>query len=248
MTLDGTIRELAQTMGADFFGVADLSPAHGAILDQGGPAIAEFPRAISVGIALLHPIVDQLPQRDDPTVAMTYRHHCYDLVNQRLDHIASRLSSMLQREGYKALPVPASQTVDNDRLCGIFSNKMAAHLSGLGWIGKSCLLVTPEAGPRTRWATVLTNAPLKGTGEPMDQRCGSCQECVDICPPRAFTGEPFREEESRDVRFAVQECKRYFDEMKEATGVPVCGLCLYVCPFGKKQGEKAKQKGGDPGR
>jgi len=36
--------------------------------------------------------------------------------------------------------------------------------------------------------------------------------------------------------------------MKEATGVPVCGLCLYVCPFGKKQGEKAKQKGGDPGR
>jgi len=234
MELNGRVRELAETMGADFFGVGDLSPAYKAVLAQGGPVLAEFPWAIAIGIALFHSIVDQLPQRADCTVAMSYKHHCYDLVNQRLDHITSRLSSVLQREGYRALPVPASQTVDDERLCGVFSHKMGAHLAGLGWIGKSCLLVTPEVGPRVRWATVLTDAPLEVTGEPMDERCGTCEACVEICPTRAFTGQPFRDEDPRDVRYAAHKCERYFAKMKKTTEFPTCGLCLYVCPHGRE--------------
>jgi epoxyqueuosine reductase QueG len=244
MELDGKARTLAERMGAVFFGVADLSPAREAILVQGGRMIAEFPRAISLGIALLHPVVDQLSQRAIHAVAMNYRHHCYDVVNQRLDHAASRLSGVLQREGFRALPVPASQTVDSERLCGIFSHKMAAHLAGLGWIGKSCLLVTPEVGPRVRWATVLTDAPLRVTGEPMDERCGACQQCVEICPPRAFTGQPFRAKEPREARFEAHKCDQYFDDMKETTGMSVCGLCLYICPHGRESRPSAQQKGG----
>lgn len=247
MELDGKVRELAEAMGADFYGVADLSLAYRDILTQGGPVIAEFPWAISIGIALVDSIVDQLPQRADRAVAMSYRHHCYDLVNQRLDHIASRLTSVLQHGGYRALPVPATQTVDDKRLCGVFSNKMGAHLAGLGWIGKSCLLVTPEVGPRVRWATVLTDTPLEVTGEPMDERCGECQQCVDICPPGAFTGQPFREEEPRDVRFKAHKCKQYFTEMEETTGLSVCGLCLYVCPHGRKQEAPQNRKEGGQG-
>ena len=231
--LDHRTRQLAEAQGANFFGVADLSPARSAILAQGGPVIASFPRAISVGIALLHPVVDQLPRHTERAVAMSYKHHCYDVVNQRLDHITYRLSGTLQLEGHKAWPVPASQTVDDDRLLGVFSNKMAAHLAGLGWIGKSCLLVTPEVGPRVRWATVLTDAPLSATGGPTSERCGECQECVNVCPAHAFTGQPFHASERREARFAVHKCHTYFDQMKETTGVPVCGMCLYVCPYGK---------------
>ncbi len=234
MGLNQNVRGLADVMGIDFFGVADLSPAYQAIVDQGGPVIAEFPRAVSIGITLLHSIVDQLPQRVDPAVTMNYRHHAYDLVNQRLDHITSRLSSMLQSEGSRALPVPASQTVDDERLCGVFSHKMAAHLAGLGWIGKSCMLVTPEVGPRVRWATVLTDAQLEVTGEAMDECCGTCQECVDICPPKAFTGQPFRDGEPRHVRFEAHKCKKYRTVKEDAKGLSVCGLCLYVCPPGRK--------------
>src|SRR3990172_3467046 len=163
MDLNHKMREIAETWGADFFGVADASLAHEAILEQGGPVVAAYPRAISVGIALLHTIVDQLPQRADRAVAVSYRHHAYDLVNQRLDLVTSRVSSFLQREGYSALPIPASRRVDEERICAAFSHKLAAHLSGLGWIGKCCLLVTPEVGPRVRWATVLTDAPLQAT-------------------------------------------------------------------------------------
>ena len=234
MRHDNRIRDLASTWGADFFGVADLSLAHDAILAQGGPALAPYPRAVSIGITLFHAMVDQLPARAEQAVALGYRHHCYDLINQRLDLIASRLSSVLQRDGYRALPVPASQQID-ERLCALFSHKMAAHLAGLGWIGKSCLLVTPEMGPRVRWASVLTDAPLTPTGEPIQERCGTCGECVDICPVKAFTGQPFRENEARETRYDANKCDHYFAQMKKKDAeLAVCGLCLFICPHGRQ--------------
>jgi epoxyqueuosine reductase QueG len=234
MELDNWSMESAQAWGADFFGVADVSPAHDAILAQGGPVIADYPRAVSLGIGLLHAIVDQLPRRAERAVAANYRYHAYDLINQRLDLIASRLSGVLQHEGYRALPIPASQRVDDERLCAAFSHKMAAHLAGLGWIGKSCLLVTPQMGPRVRWATILTDAPLRVTGQPMDEQCGDCVQCVEICPVQAFTGRPFREDEPREARYAASKCDRYFARLEEqSAGLAVCGLCLYVCPHGR---------------
>jgi epoxyqueuosine reductase len=238
MDLDRRIKDLAETWGADFYGVADLAPAQAAILAQGGPVLAAYPRAIAVGIALMHSIVDQLPQRDQRAVAVNYLHHGYDVINARLDLLTSRLGNRLQRDGYQALPIPASRRVDHPRLSGAFSHKLAAHLAGLGWIGKSCLLVTPEAGPRVRWATVLTDAPLP-VGAPMDVRCGTCRQCVDICPVQAFTGEPFRADEPREKRFDAAKCDRYFVTMRQADSeLAVCGLCLYVCPHGKRRPAK----------
>ncbi|MBN1139116.1 MAG: epoxyqueuosine reductase [Anaerolineae bacterium] len=228
------LQSLAETWGADFFGVADLSLAYESIRDQGGPEIAAYPRAISVGISLFDGIVDQLPRRAERAVAVNYRHHAYDLVNQRLDLLVSRLSSVLQGEGHQVYPVPASKSVDDERLCGIFSHKLAAHLAGMGWIGKSCLLVTPQRGPRVRWATILTTAPLEPAGAPMAERCGNCTQCVDACPVGAFNGEPFRAGEPREVRFDAHACDHYFDELQADGRVAVCGLCLYVCPHGRK--------------
>jgi epoxyqueuosine reductase QueG len=236
MTLQGErIRELADSMGADFFGVADLAPARDAIVAQGGEVIGAFPRAISIGIALPHSVVDQLPNRQERAVAINYRHHGYDVINQRLDLITSRLASLLQRDGHRVMPIPASRRIDAERICGAFSHKMGAHLAGLGWIGKSCLLVTPEVGPRARWATVLTNAPFSATGRSMEERCGECRECVDICPVRAFTGKSFREEEPREVRYDAGKCDRYLEAMKQKDPeLAVCGMCLYVCPHGRR--------------
>ena len=229
------LKQIADTSGADFFGVADLAPARDAILAQGGAAVADYPRALSVGIALLHTIVDQLPQRAERALAIGYRQHAYDVVNLRLDLIASQLGSRLQREGYRAYPVPASRRVDDARLCAIFSHKLAAHLAGLGWIGKSCLLVTPQAGPRVRWVSVLTDAPLPAAAQPMEDRCGGCRQCVDICPVQAFTGQPFRAGEPRAARYDAHKCDRYFEEMKiRDVESAVCGLCLYVCPYGRR--------------
>jgi epoxyqueuosine reductase QueG len=238
MKLDNMIRELAGELGVDFFGVADLSPARAEILRQGGEDVASYPRAVTFGIALFDSIVDRLPMRDEErVVTINYLHHCYDVVNARLDVVASRIASALQGEGYRTLPMPASERHARERICAQFSHKLAAHLAGLGWIGKSCLLITPEVGPRARWGTVLTDAPLAPTGVPMDERCGACTECVDICPQQAFTGQPFREDEPREVRYDAAACERYFKEGESQEGRVACGLCIYSCPWGKRRSQ-----------
>jgi epoxyqueuosine reductase len=235
MDFENQIVDSAMGWGADYFGIADLSPAHDAILEQSGTELAQYPRSISVGIALFHTIVDQLFRRPDRAVAVSYRSHCYDVINVRLDQIISRVASILQRKGYRAFPIPAAKRVDDDRICAIFSHKLSAHLAGLGWIGKNCLLITPDMGPRVRWATVLTDAPLTKAGIPMDERCGDCRECVDICPVRGFTGQPFRADEPRAARFDASKCDQYFSTMKAKDAeTAVCGLCLYTCPYGRR--------------
>ncbi len=235
MDLEDQLRDSVTDWGADYFGIADLTPARDAVLEQGGTEIARYSRSISVGIALFHPIVNQLFQRPDRTVAASYRSHCYDVINARLDLIISRAASILQRMGHRAFPIPASKRVDDERICAVFSHKLSAHLAGLGWIGKNCLLITPDMGPRVRWATVLTDAPLAITGSPLDNRCGDCHECVDICPVRSFTGQPFRAEEPRAARFDAGKCDQYFSNMEEKDPeTAVCGLCLYTCPYGRQ--------------
>jgi epoxyqueuosine reductase len=235
MDLDNFIAEIPEKFKVSYVGVAALAPAYDFILQQGGDYIAQFPVAISMGIALPNAIVDLLPRRKEKAVRVSYRHHAYDMINQRLDIAASEVAWFLQRAGNQAFPVPASKRADDERICASFSHKLGAHLSGLGWIGKSCLLVTPDHGPRVRWVTVLTDAPLHPTGEPMQDRCGDCTQCVDICPLHAFTGKQFISDEPREVRYKADLCDRYLGSMESQGDLRVCGLCLYVCPFGRNK-------------
>lgn len=232
-TLDGRLREQALSLGADFFGVADLSLARDAVEEQGGEMLTQFPHAISIGVMMPSAIVDQIVRQGDRAALIAYRSHSYSILNTRLNQTVSRLSGLLQRDGYRAFPIAAAERANGKDLHGLLSHKLAAHLAGLGWIGKSCLLVTPEVGPRVRWASVLTDAPLV-TGQPLAERCGKCTECVDICPVHAFTGRNFSPDEPREARYDAHKCHAYLMQRDEQIGVRVCGLCVYVCPHGRR--------------
>jgi epoxyqueuosine reductase len=237
MGLADTLEKASKRRGIDCFGVASLASAREFIVRQGGDSIAAFPTAISIGIVLPGAIVDLLPKREEPGIRQAYRHHAYDVVNQRLDAAASELASAIQRAGSRAFPIAAAQRMDGKGLHGLFSHKIAAHLAGLGWIGKSCLLVTLEHGPRVRWATVLTDASLlPSSARSVADRCGDCRACVDACPVQAFTGKPFKSDETREARFDAKKCDAYFNAMEERGQVKVCGMCLYACPFGIRLG------------
>jgi len=112
---------------------------------------------------------------------------------------------------------------------------LVAHLAGLGWIGKSCLLITPQYGPRVRLASILTDAPLE-SGELLPSECGGRRDCVEVCPPKAITGVPFRPSEPRDVRFRAQLCRDYSRRRAQLLGEGICGLCVYICPYGRREG------------
>ena len=222
------LRAMALREGADLCGVADLTPARDFIVAQGGAYLANFPRAVSVAIALSPAIVAGLGRREDNALAQTYHEYIYGIVNRKLNEVALRLTNALLREGHGAYLVPSSQTLDAANHAGLFSHKLAAHLGGLGFIGRGCLLVTSQFGARVRLATVLTDAPLPPDG-PAIGACGECRRCVDICPPHAFSGAEFRPEDPRDVRMNATLCRRYLDHREKTVGRAVCGLCVSVC-------------------
>jgi epoxyqueuosine reductase QueG len=191
MNLEKKLKEEATALGATHFGIADLSlTKSGAITPYETRLISEYPVAVSIGVPLITSIVDRISDQTDIFALRNYGFHVYQVVNSLIDQITRRLSSILTHEKFSALAVPSSQEVDAKNHYGIFSNKMAASLSGFGWIGKSCLLITPGLGPRVRWGTTLTNAQLK-TGTPMKVKWGKCIKCVEAGPPQAFIGKNF---------------------------------------------------------
>lgn len=232
MSLNRKIHRFVKTLNINYFGISDLSPAGDFIHNQGGSILDEFKFCVSIGIILPDSIVEQLPFRSNKAVSVNYRFHAYEIINARLDNNTSVLSDYIQGLGYNAMPIVAAERCDDDRICAVFSHKLGAHLSGLGWIGKNCLLITPMNGPRVRWSSVLTDAPLAPTGKPTDENCGDCFECVNICPVNAFSGRNFRQNEPREMRFDAQKCYDYFMRMKNRGDIQVCGMCLYACPYG----------------
>jgi epoxyqueuosine reductase QueG len=212
--------------GADLFGVADLAPAADFLASHGDPIVTRYPRAVSIGMRLNDSIVDA-HDPDEPRGRSLYWHHVYDVVSANLNFLSYDVARWLTDRGYDTLPVPASMPYDLKRFQGIISNKLPAHLAGLGWIGKSCLLLTEEFGPRVRFATILTDAPLE-TGSPVDQPCGKCRACIEACPVGAFTGVEFDPAEDVDVRFDTRKCSEYRLEHP-------CGRCVSSCPKGKKR-------------
>ncbi|MGE5577534.1 MAG: 4Fe-4S double cluster binding domain-containing protein [Syntrophothermus sp.] len=236
--LQKDLGQFALSQDVDLFGVADLAKAGSVLISQGNEYLAQFKRGLSVGIHLSDAVVDGLRYPDNKGLALTYRFHVYEVVNVHLDKIALGLVTRLQSAGFEAYPVPASETIDRGRFLGVLSHKLVANLAGLGWIGKNCLLVTPEFGPRVRFATVLTNAPLRPAAMRLESRCGACALCVEACPARAFTGAAFDPAEPREARFDPQACSDYSRRRKNEWGIELrgsfCGRCIYVCPWGRR--------------
>jgi epoxyqueuosine reductase len=224
------LESLAKDMGATYFGIAGLTSARQSITEQGGEFLSHFPRAVSHGFVLVDGVVNILANHQNIAALHNYWYYVYRIVNPRLDSISAMLAQSLEKAGFQAFVVPSSQTLDRTKLTGVFPHKLAANMAGLGWIGKSALLITPEHGPRVRWGTVLTDAPFT-VGISMDEMCSDCCECVNACPAHAFTGQAFDEPKGRSEIFAAEACDCYLSKRENLDRA--CGICVYICPFGR---------------
>jgi epoxyqueuosine reductase len=234
MEIKKEISRLARKKGADYFGVAGLSGAVNATSTlYEKKLVSKYPVAVSIGVSLLGGIVDGLADKDDVFALKNYWFHVYQVINPRINEITLEVGRALMNKGYNSLVVPASQTVDIAGLSGLFSHKKAASLAGLGWVGKSCLLITPDRGPRVRWGTVLTDAPLATDSPLPGNGCGGCRKCVVSCPAQAFSGKAWKASDSREERMDAKKCFTFLQvTRKQAAGIEACGICVYVCPFG----------------
>lgn len=197
------------------------------------PDLAQYHYAVTLMFRLSDAVVDEI----DGAPTYAYFQH-YRAANALLDRCALIACEMLRRDGARAYPIAASQSVHDrgDKYTGIYQHKSAAVAAGLGWIGKSALFVSPTYGPRVRLATVLTDMPLPVTGQPMESRCGDCRQCVEACPAGAVKGVNYVRGMVREEIFDAEKCSTH---MKKAYGHigrgAVCGLCMRACPHGKQR-------------
>lgn len=233
------LADAIKTFDVDYFGVADMTidKVHAYITKEFGEAMGAYPRAVSLGIALNNEIVDSCANHNDRAVMLNYEEQGYFVVNDQLNLAAFRAASFLQRKGFRAFPVQAT-ALPNFKSCNdIFPHKIAARYAGHGWIGKSSLLVTKDHGPRVRFITILTDAPLTPTcDKPMESKCGNCRMCVDACPVQAHSGRAFDEDDPIELRYERNKCEVYLNHTRPQNGMSnTCGLCVYVCPHGRKR-------------
>ncbi len=183
--------------------------------------------AISFSIPLSSAIVDGID--GEPT--HTYFHH-YRTVNALIDNLALKAGLILGGNGYKYVPIPASQSVNG--MQGVFSHKYAATLSGLGSIGKSGLFLSKKYGPRVRLGTILTDYEFEIENVFEESPCGDCRACVSACPAMAITGELWQAGDAREKIIDAKACSDYMKKNFQHIGRGVvCGICMKVCPKGK---------------
>ncbi len=186
-----------------------------------------LPFAVSFTVPLSEAIVDSI--NGEPT--HTYFHH-YRSVNALIDNVSLRAGIMLGKEGFRYVPVAASQSVNG--LQGIFSHKYAAYLAGLGYVGRSGLFISSENGPRVRLGTILTDYPFECNEELVPFGCGDCRLCTESCPAMAIRGEDWYPGIEREKIVDAKACSDYMKKAYQHIGRGVvCGICMRICNKGK---------------
>jgi epoxyqueuosine reductase QueG len=205
------------------------------LFKQGWPVIPQnllspYTYAVSIAVRLDNSIINDI--KDRPTIE--YAGH-YRTVNTFLDSITAELAKWITERGFAAKAIPASYIADEENLLGNISHKAVARMAGIGWQGKSLVIISPEYGPRIRLATVLTDMPLI-PDEPLKNRCGKCTACTDACPAGAIKNVSTNNRyENRDEALHFSRCAEKTLQFSKRPGIGgrICGVCIKVCPFGK---------------
>lgn len=209
----------------ELYGIADLEGIVTPADDTGG----HFPKAVSFSVLMDPAIMALVRNGPNQEYAEEYRR-----VNDRINRVASSIQSCIDDLGFRTRIIPASDRSDPVHIKGDFPHKTAATRAGLGWIGRSCLLITKRHGPWLRLGTVLTDLPVDCNTPITKHYCGKCQKCVDACPAGALIGRAWQPDVQREDLLDALRCdewkKKHYFQFNEGHN---CGICAAFCPFGK---------------
>jgi len=162
---------------------------------------------------------------------INYENDEYLEKEHKVEKLADWLADYIQQKGFKALSQSEKSNlvngyteqayIDPNLKQGIsfLPLKAIARVGGLGFIGKSNLLVTQEYGSAFAMCAVLTNAPVFTKNHPIiEPKCGSCEACVINCPAKALLGNEWTIDGGRESIVDVSKC--------------CCALkCMVFCPW-----------------
>jgi epoxyqueuosine reductase len=109
-----------------------------------------------------------------------------------------------------------------------------AAQAGIGWHGKSTMLVDERLGTWFFLAEILTTLEL-AADPPARDRCGTCARCITACPTGAITA-PHRLDARRCISYLTIEHKTSIPvELRPLIGDRIygCDDCLDACPWNR---------------
>lgn len=221
MMLTNEVKQLALKLGADKVGVTSAEAL--AKAPDGHKPADLLPGAKSVVVLAIH-----LPAGALATSNMRVLMNSSLYVEHKLNSIAHEITTFLEGQGFLAVPVHPDIPVDmqsKQAFLGDFSHKHAAVAAGIGEMGTSTLLLTPEFGPRVRLISVITSAPLESDKKLKQKVCRKCFTCVKECPAGAVSKDG-----SLDKIKCVRECMPY----------SVGSLVKFLRGFVEVEGKEAK--------
>ncbi len=184
-----------------------------------------LPGAQSV-VVLVAPYLEphERTRNSDITVAKYAQRRDYHHVVSRN---VQRVSRWLKARGHKSR--------GGTDLLPIFERAWAER-SGVGFIGKNCMLIVPGIGSHVFLGCVITHAELEPDA-PMKERCGTCTRCLEACPTQAFVA-PRMLDARRCISYLTIESKGDVPpELEQKMGPRIfgCDACQDVCPFNHGQ-------------
>ena len=116
---------------------------------------------------------------------------------------------------------------------GELSDRAVAERAGIGWSGKNCAVITPEYGSYVYLGEMITDLPFE-SDEPMEDQCGECRLCLDVCPTGALV-QGGQLNSQKCVAYLTQTKGFLPDEYRAKIGNRIygCDTCQTVCPKNK---------------
>jgi len=119
------------------------------------------------------------------------------LMNCHLDVISYTMARYFEDAGWRAVPISASNIWRYRPYKGLkatfapdMSHIYASVAAGLTELGYSGLAMSPEYGPRNRFVSIITDAPLAPTPLlPGGTLCDRCGQCIKHCATEALSKE-----------------------------------------------------------
>lgn len=214
------LQNIAKDSGAILFGVGEISDLKDRFDHLPERICKDLNLGISFGVKVSSRVLEEI--EDHPT--RLYMHH-YRALNQLSDQIALKISSIIEQEGFDALPIPASQIVDWERQTAHLSHKMIAKRAGLGWIGRNNLIINPMYGAQARYGSILTNIPL-AIDKPVETDCSDCYKCLSVCPATAIK-ESYKDYDMASCLNKLKWFQKTFNIQHY-----ICGICVKACKGG----------------
>ena len=162
---------------------------------------------------------------------------CFHAKVAELKEISLKGEEFIKSKGYDAFALTMERNeCDMEKLLSKLPYKTIATKSGLGWIGRSALFVTPEYGSAVTLGGILTDMPLE-IGTPItDSECDECENCQNACPVNAINPQKWNDRLNREDIIDIGACSEYIiDQYKNGLG---CTKCMSECKLTQEYMER----------